>query len=71
MKYFGWFSLLMICLVFSIGSTGCSVTKQVRYFSGPPNVAVSAKSLYQPSETQSTHVTYANNTRYIQVKAGN
>ncbi len=67
MKYFRWFSLIVVSLVLSIGMTGCLVEKQVRYAAGPPNVAVSAKALHQTSETQSTQVTYSHNTRYIQV----
>ncbi len=67
MKYFRWFSLIVVCLSLSIGTTGCLVERQVRYASGPPNVAVSAKALHQASETQSTQVTYSHNTRYIQV----
>lgn len=67
MKYYRWFSLIIVGLVLSIGTTGCLVERQVRYASGPPNVAVSAKALHQASETQSTQVTYSHNTRYIQV----
>ncbi len=70
MKYFRWFNLIVIGLVLSIGTTGCLVERQVRYSSGPPNVAVSARSLGQTSDSPSTQVTYSHNTRYVQVNAG-
>ena len=67
MNYFRCFSLIIVGLVLSIGTTGCLMERQVRYASGLPNVAVSAQSLQQTSESQSTQVTYSHNTRYIQV----
>ena len=71
MKGFRWFNLLIVCFVFSTVAIGCGATKQVRYTSGPPNVAVSVQGLDQTVDSQPTQVTYSNNTRYIQVKAGN
>jgi len=67
MKCFRCFNLLIVGFVFSTVAIGCGSTKQVLYTSGPPNVAVSAKGLYQPSETQPTQVTYSNETQYVQV----
>ncbi|MDA0739475.1 MAG: hypothetical protein O2999_08730 [Nitrospirae bacterium] len=67
MKYFRWFILSIVCLGLSMGMTGCGIKKQVRYSSGPPNVAVSAKGLFQPSESLSTQITHSHNTRYVEV----
>lgn len=71
MRHFGWLSLMMVCLGLSLSTTGCGVKKQVRYTSGPPNVAVSARTLHQVPDSQSAQVTYSNNTRYVQVNEGN
>ncbi len=68
MKYFHWVSLMMVCLGLSIGTTGCGMNKQVRFASGPPNVAVSVQTLNHMAEPQSAQVTYSHNTRYVQVK---
>ncbi len=70
MKNFRRFNLVIVGLVLSLGMTGCLAERQVRYSSGPPNVAVSARSLGQTSDSPSTQVTYSHNTRYVQVNAG-
>ena len=67
MKYFRWFSLMMVFLSLSINTTGCVVKKQVRYTSGPPNVAVSVRTLHHSAEPQPEHVTFSNDTRYVHV----
>lgn len=69
MKRFRWFALSVICLGLSIGTTGCGIKKQVRYKSGPPNVAVSARTLHHVPEPQSAQVTFSHDTQYIQLNS--
>ncbi len=69
MKCFSCFNLLIVCFVFSTVAIGCGATKQVRYTSGPPNVAVSARTLHHMPEPQSAQVTISNDTEYVQVQA--
>ncbi len=67
MKYFQWVGLIIVGLGLLMGPIGCSVKKQVRYSSGPPNVAISTQVLHQASETHANQVTYSHDTRYVQV----
>ena len=67
MKAVHWPSLIIVGLCLSAVAGGCSVKKQVRYTSGPPNVAVSTQGLHQIPESEATEYTSANGTSYVQI----
>jgi hypothetical protein len=68
MKCVRLINLLIVGVVFSTVAIGCGATKQVRYTSGPPNVAVSTAGLNQDSLVSSTEASYSNDTQYVHVK---
>ncbi|MDT7044077.1 hypothetical protein [Candidatus Nitronereus thalassa] len=68
MKCVRLINLLIVGVVFSTVAIGCGATKQVRYTSGPPNVAVSTESLNQESIAASSVASYSNDTQYVHVK---
>jgi len=64
-----WSSLIVFSFVVCAVASGCGVKKQVRYTSGPPNVAVSAQGLSDQSDSRPTEYTF-NGTRYVHINNG-